>query len=127
MRVSTGLKGVEAEPSPPLEELRFQRCTWCSTVTFRARLLCPVCSSTDLRWERGPAAGKVCGVMQLGRKGHGPRTVMVVELGSGVRVRCEVEDAPIGLIAYGARVTAVEAAPNGVPVFRLDPVRDERW
>ncbi|MDI3408172.1 PhlB family protein [Streptomyces cavernicola] len=128
MRLSTGLKAREVDPSPPLEELRFQRCTWCSTVVFRTCLLCPVCASTDLPWQRGPATGKICGVIQVGRKGHGLRTDMVVELDNGVRVRCEVENAPIGLTAYGACVTAVGTAPNGMPLFRVDPVvREERW
>ncbi|WP_405904106.1 zinc ribbon domain-containing protein [Streptomyces sp. NBC_00656] len=38
-------------PPTTITELRFQRCARCRTVVFRTRLLCPACSSTDLRWK----------------------------------------------------------------------------
>lgn len=113
MYVRTVQRDAVTDPPPTVEELRFQRCTWCSTVVFSTCLLCPVCSSTDLRWERSPGSGKVCSTVEVRRKGQRPRTVAVVELRDGVRLRCELEGAPTGVPAYGAQVRAVEIATNG--------------
>ncbi|MFE2989693.1 Zn-ribbon domain-containing OB-fold protein [Streptomyces sp. NPDC059262] len=114
-------------PPSLVKELRFQRCTWCATVVFRTCLLCPTCSSTELRWERNPGSGKVCSAVEVRRKGQRPRMVAVVELRDGVRMRCLVEGmSGAGVTPFGAPVTVVEVAQDGIPVFRLDPVRSER-
>ncbi|OIJ68259.1 Zn-ribbon domain-containing OB-fold protein [Streptomyces mangrovisoli] len=109
-------------------ELRYQRCTWCSTVVFRTVLLCPTCSSTELCWSTSPGHGTVSGVVEVRRKGHRPRMVAVVELADGVRMRCLVKGmSPCAVTPFGASVSIVEVAPDGIPVFRLDPLRRERW
>ncbi|MEE4496234.1 Zn-ribbon domain-containing OB-fold protein [Streptomyces sp. BE230] len=114
-------------PPSTVTELRLQRCTWCSTVVFRTCLLCPTCSSTELRWMCSPGTGKVVNAVEVRRKGHRPRMMAVVELGDGVRVRCEVEDirGGGGVAPFGTSVSIVEIGPNGMPLFRLDPVRSE--
>lgn len=115
-------------PPATVTELRLQRCTWCSTVVFRTCLLCPACSSTDLRWMCSPGTGKVVSAVEIRRKGQPPGTLAVVELGDGVRVRCEVEDSTgVGVAPSGAPVSIVEVRQDGMPLFRVDPVRSERW
>ncbi|MEU5979928.1 hypothetical protein [Streptomyces sp. NPDC047315] len=108
-------------PPTPVKELRFQRCDWCTTVVLRTSLLCPACSSTDLQWVCSEGRGKVCSAVEVRRKGHRPRLVTVVDLGDGIRMRATVEGAPPGLTPYGAAVSVREIAPDGLPVFRLDP------
>lgn len=127
MYVRTVERQAPFGPPSIITELRFQRCTWCQTVVFRSRLLCPVCSSTELRGERSVGRGKVCSSVEVLHKGQRPRPVAVVELQDGVRMRCELEGGSSGASPYGAAVSVVEIAPDGLPVFRLDPVKSERW
>lgn len=108
-------------PPKPVTELRFQRCTWCATVVLRTSLLCPACASTDLRWVRSEGRGTVCSAVEVRRKGHRPRMVAVVDLGEGIRMRATVEGAPPGMTPFGAAVSVREIAPDGLPVFRVDP------
>ncbi|MFD0112531.1 Zn-ribbon domain-containing OB-fold protein [Streptomyces sp. NPDC058320] len=119
----------EAPIGPPstIRELRFQRCTWCSTIVFRTCLLCPTCASTDLHWERSEGRGKICSAVEVRRKGQRRRMVTVVELREGVRMRCEVEGAATGFTPVGTPVSVSEIAPDAIPVFSLDSVTAERW
>ncbi|MFI6878861.1 Zn-ribbon domain-containing OB-fold protein [Streptomyces sp. NPDC050400] len=128
MYVRTVQRAQMIGPPTTDTELRFQRCTWCSTVVFRTVLLCPTCSSTELRWSRSPGHGTVSSAVEVRRKGQRPRMVAVVELADGVRMRCLVEGVSGGAVTpFGASVSVVEVASDGIPVFRLDPVRGERW
>ncbi|MER7717710.1 OB-fold domain-containing protein [Streptomyces flaveolus] len=113
----------EAFIGPPkvATELRLQQCTWCATIVLRTSLLCPACASTELRWVRSEGRGKVCSAVEVRRKGQRPRMVAVVDLGDGIRLRATVEGAPAGTTPYGAPVTVREIAPDGLPVFRVDP------
>ncbi|MFI7008771.1 hypothetical protein [Streptomyces sp. NPDC050145] len=127
MRVPIGRRETMGDSLPSQVELSFQRCSWCSTVLFHTCLLCPVCASTDLRRESGPVTGRIVTIEQLGRHGHPARTLTVVELRDGVRVRCEVEGVQAGITEPGTPVNVVGVAPNGVPTFRVTPVKSERW
>ncbi|WP_392756262.1 Zn-ribbon domain-containing OB-fold protein [Streptomyces sp. LN590] len=127
MYVRTVQRQAPIGPPSSVRELRFQRCTWCSTIVFRTCLLCPTCASTDLHWERSEGRGRVCSSVEVRRKGQRRRMVTVVELREGVRMRCEVEGAVGGLTPFGAPVSVSEIAPDGMPVFSLDPVKGERW
>lgn len=110
-------------PPSAIKELRFQRCTWCSTVVFRPCLLCPTCSATELRWERRPGRGRVCSAVKTRKKGQRPRMVTIVDLGDGVHVRCEVEGTGFRSVPRAAEAGVVEIAPDGTPVFRPEPAR----
>ncbi|MFC9614264.1 Zn-ribbon domain-containing OB-fold protein [Streptomyces sp. NPDC056938] len=124
MYVSTVQRQAPMGPPATLTELRFQSCMWCSTVSFRTCLLCPTCSSTALKWERSLGTGKVCSAVEVRKKGQRRRMVAIIQLEGGVRMRGMVEGVSAGeVVPFGAGVTVVAIAEDGVPVFRLDPVR----
>jgi uncharacterized protein len=97
-------------------ELRFQRCRWCGTSTFR-RSLCPTCASTDLTWERSTGDGVV--VRRHVPAEHNTSTVTMDE---GFTVICRVSGTPPEAVFAGARVHIVNADapdPQGLPVVEL--------
>lgn len=110
-------------------ELRFQRCRWCQTPVFR-RLLCPVCASTDLAYERSGDIGVVRHVTIVGRSNGAPRALAIIDMSEGFRVQATVSAVPPDMVHIGAQVRlAADAGPNARElVFRLCdvPRGDER-
>lgn len=125
------VKTVEHEalvgPPKTVTELCFQRCTWCTTAVLRTSLLCPVCASTDLEWVSSKGRGRIHGSVTVRRQGARPRTMAVVDLGDGVRLRGAVDGVAPGLAPYGAPVSVLEITPDGVPVFELEPPLRDDW
>ncbi|MFF2777401.1 Zn-ribbon domain-containing OB-fold protein [Streptomyces sp. NPDC058052] len=125
------LRTVEREtfigPPKTITELCFQRCAWCATAVLRTSLLCPICASTDLKWVSSEGRGKVHGFVTIRRQGARPRTMAVVDLGDGIKLRASLEGAALDLASHGAPVSVLRIAPDGLPVFALDrPPREDR-
>ena len=86
------------------EELRFQRCSACSTWRHLPRLRCAACGSPDFRWERSSGRGRVYSWTVTHQSpmsafaARAPFAVLVVELDEGVRmVAGLVEASPAAL------------------------------
>ncbi|WP_377267449.1 Zn-ribbon domain-containing OB-fold protein [Peterkaempfera sp. SMS 1(5)a] len=109
-----------------LGELRFQRCDWCSTSLLRPRLLCAVCGSTELTWQRSTGRGRVVGSRQAPRKGHSPLTAVLVELDEGFSMESRLVSSTPAIVPVGARVRfgLVGEGAGARPVFRLE---DTDW
>jgi uncharacterized OB-fold protein len=84
-------------------ELYFQRCSWCRTAVFR-RLLCPICASTDLPWERSGGMGVVRHITVVGRSTGAPRALAIIEMSEGFRLRSRIIGVPPENVRVGALV-----------------------
>ncbi|MFE7135754.1 Zn-ribbon domain-containing OB-fold protein [Streptomyces sp. NPDC057638] len=91
--------------------LLYQRCRWCATVCFR-RLLCPVCSSSELESAPSEGDGVVLRSAVVHRQGRGPRNESLVRFPEGFVFRCQVIGVAPQLVWVGARV---RLAPGGDP------------
>jgi uncharacterized OB-fold protein len=100
-------------------ELYFQRCNWCRTAVFQ-RLLCPVCTSTDMSGERSEGVGVVRHVAVVGRSTGTPHALAIIEMSEGFRLRARVVAALPDTVRTGARVRlATDATPGvGELIFR---------
>lgn len=108
-----------AEPAEPEDggELRFQRCRWCGTPSFR-RSICPTCASTDMMWERSSGEGVL-----VRRHIPASRNTSTVTMDEGFTVVCRVSGIPPEAVPTGARVhiVSVVATENpDLPVVELD-------
>ncbi|NBM16971.1 Zn-ribbon domain-containing OB-fold protein [Streptomyces sp. GC420] len=112
-------QGEHAADAPALEGLRFQRCRWCGTATFN-RLLCPVCSSSDLRTEISEGKGVVRRSTVLHRNTPSARNESLIEMAEGFTVRGRVLGAPAA-VRPGDRVhlSSAEDPVRREPVFQL--------
>lgn len=88
-------------------ELYFQRCRWCRTAFFH-RLLCPICASPDLDWEHSSGTGVVRQATVVRRSNGALRTVGLIDMAEGFRLRATLSG-----------VTADHVRPG--TVVRLDP------
>ncbi|MBH5333658.1 OB-fold domain-containing protein [Streptomyces pactum] len=88
-------------------ELYFQRCRWCRTAVYH-RLLCPVCASPDLDWEHSSGTGVVRQATVVRRSTGTLRTVGLIDMAEGFRLRATLSG-----------VTADHVRPG--TVVRLDP------
>ncbi|MFH8371611.1 Zn-ribbon domain-containing OB-fold protein [Streptomyces sp. NPDC018031] len=88
-------------------ELYFQRCRWCRTAVFH-RLLCPICASPDMDWEHSSGTGVVRQATVVRRSNGSLRTVGVIDMAEGFRLRATLSG-----------VTADRVRPG--TVVRLDP------
>ncbi|MFJ9855545.1 Zn-ribbon domain-containing OB-fold protein [Streptomyces sp. NPDC101150] len=101
-------------------KLYFQRCRWCRTAVFR-RLLCPVCANTDMVGERSAGVGAIHHIAVVGRSTGAPRTLAIIEMGEGFRLRARIVGTPPGAVHVGNLVELAmggEAAPREL-LFRL--------
>ena len=87
-------------------ELRFQRCSECNGATHTPAMLCAVCASRDLRWERSSGVGEIYSWTVVGRPATPafvtPYVPIVVSMAEGwnilsALVGCEPEAVAIGL------------------------------
>ncbi|MEV4334632.1 OB-fold domain-containing protein [Streptomyces sp. NPDC049597] len=108
-------------------ELYFQRCRWCHTAAFR-RLLCPVCASTDLAWERSAGTGVVRHLTVVGRSTGNPRVLAIIDMREGFWLRSRVIGVSPGAVRVGAVVRlAVDGGPEAHELtFRLGDVPPPR-
>lgn len=108
-------------------ELYFQRCRWCRTAAFR-RLLCPVCASTDLVWERSDGTGVVRHLTVVGRSTGTPRVLAIIDMREGFWLRSRVIGVSPGAVRVGAVVRlAVDGGPEPHELtFRLGDVPSPR-
>ena len=94
-------------------ELRFQRCSDCSTWRHVPRERCGECGSASFRWERSSGRGRVFTWVVANRSMHPaftsdpPIAPVVVETDEGVRLVSEVVDCPPADLAIGMRVEVV--------------------
>ncbi|MFI2367529.1 Zn-ribbon domain-containing OB-fold protein [Streptomyces sp. NPDC018833] len=104
-------------------ELYFQRCRWCRTAAFR-RLLCPVCASTDLAWERSAGTGVVRHLAVVGRNTGTPQVLAIIDMREGFWLRSRVIGVSPGTVRVGAVVRlAVDGGPGPQELaFRLGDV-----
>jgi uncharacterized OB-fold protein len=108
-------------------ELRFQRCTSCSSWRHVPREMCAECGSTDWEWAKSTGRGTVFTWTTVVRALHPafqedvPMAPAVVELEEGVRLLSNVVDCPPEELAIGMPVEVVfeEASPEiTLPKFR---------
>jgi uncharacterized OB-fold protein len=94
-------------PEGPVEvkdgTLHFQRCCWCNTPSFR-RLLCPACGCTDLTWEPSTGTGVIRRVTVVGRNAGKPRSLAVIAMDEGFRLRARIIGTAPERIHQGALV-----------------------
>ncbi|MFE5858365.1 Zn-ribbon domain-containing OB-fold protein [Streptomyces sp. NPDC056500] len=83
--------------------LTYQRCRWCGTASFR-RLLCPVCSSSEFRFERGPGHGVVVESTVVHRYSGSARNESLVRFPAGFVFRCRIVGAAPCDVRAGMRV-----------------------
>ncbi|WP_084719238.1 Zn-ribbon domain-containing OB-fold protein [Streptacidiphilus carbonis] len=108
---------IHQPPSTP-ETLSFQRCSWCASPVFPARLLCPVCGSAELTCEQSRGTGRV-----HNNRGHRnsdtQQTALTVELDEGIRIMAVVEGVAFNSVDVGARVRfhGMRTGPDPLPVF----------
>ena len=108
-------------------ELRFQRCSTCSTWRHMPRESCPACGSFDWSWERSTGKGRVYSWTVVHRALHPgfaadvPYAVAIIELDEGVRLVSQV----VGLAPEALRLDLpVEVAFEAVtPEVRLPKFR----
>lgn len=82
-------------PSP----LHFQRCRSCGAAVHYPRVLCPLCGSTELGWERSAGEGTVYSTTTVFTR-DGEYDVSLVDLDEGYRVMTTIA----GGAEIGARV-----------------------
>ncbi|MFD7552635.1 Zn-ribbon domain-containing OB-fold protein [Streptomyces sp. NPDC059578] len=107
--------------------LPYQRCRWCGTPSFR-RLLCPVCSSSDLESERSTGEGVVVRSMVVHRYTRLARNESLVRFPEGFIFRCRVVGTEPHLVWVGARVRyaadpGTDPTSGEVVVELCDPAR----
>lgn len=91
-------------------QLVLQRCASCERAVWFPRVLCPHCSSTDLRWEPASGTGAVYAVSVQHRPGtpqmkdRVPYAVVLVELDEGVRMMSNVVGCAASEVTVGQRV-----------------------
>ncbi|MER5490589.1 Zn-ribbon domain-containing OB-fold protein [Streptomyces sp. NPDC002454] len=109
------------------EETRlvYQRCRWCGTPSFR-RLLCPICSSSDLRPEHSTGEGVVVRSAVVHRYTRLARNESLVRFPEGFMFRCRVVGVEPHLVWVGARVryaadAGVDQTSGEVVVELCDP------
>lgn len=94
-------------------ELRFQRCTDCSTWRHVPRELCPVCGSWQWQWQRSSGRGTVFTWTTVARALHpafqqdAPYAPVVIEMEEGVRLVSAVIDCPPEQLQIGMPVDVV--------------------
>ncbi len=111
--------------------LVLQRCSSCSRVFHRPRLLCPACTSRDWAWEQSAGEGVVYAATTVTRpvgafRGEEPYTVVLVDLPEGARVTGRMAAVPgaSDAVAIGDRVRfALGADHEGGPRVEFEPVR----
>ncbi|KUJ68410.1 hypothetical protein ACZ90_19250 [Streptomyces albus subsp. albus] len=74
-------------------ELYYQRCRWCHTAVFH-RSLCPICASPDLDWEHSSGTGVVRHATVVRRSSGALRTVGVIDMAEGFRLRATLSVSP---------------------------------
>ncbi|WKX68885.1 Zn-ribbon domain-containing OB-fold protein [Streptomyces sp. XD-27] len=84
-------------------ELYFQRCRWCHTAAFH-RLLCPVCAATDMEWEASAGAGVVRQATVVRRSNGSLRTVAVIDMAEGFRLRATLSGVSADSVRPGTLV-----------------------
>lgn len=109
--------------------LVYQRCRWCGSVAFR-KLLCPVCSSSELEDALSTGEGVVIRSAVVHRYTRIARNESLVRFPEGFMYRCRVVGAAPHLIWVGARVRPV--AGTGLEAGELvvelcDSVRTTDW
>lgn len=101
-------------------ELRFQRCTRCSSAVFHPRVLCPGCGCGELVWHRSAGAGTVYSTTAV-RSRAGMHNVALVDLDEGFRMMSRIDDVEPDQLTIGSRVAFAVAHVEQTPVavFRL--------
>lgn len=112
--------GSEAPPWLREGELFFQRCRWCRTASFRL-LLCPVCGSNDLVWERSDGIGHIRRVRVVYRRKRPQRVYALIRMAEGFHVRSAVAGGTPWIPYVGAQAQLASDAtdPSGDLVFEL--------
>lgn len=100
--------------------LHFQRCRWCRTASFR-RLLCPVCASPDMAWERSCGTGVIHRLAVVGQSGGAPRVLATVDMSEGFQLRARIIGAAPVTVRVGNQVELATEAGLGPQelLFRL--------
>lgn len=114
-------------------ELRYQRCTECSTVIFPARSHCHSCAGLDLEWLISAGNGTVHTRTTTREHSHpyfkarAPYTIGLVDLDEGFRMLAELEPGD-GDLKPGARVHVTWEQHDGlcIPIFATGEVPEER-
>ncbi|MER7084072.1 hypothetical protein SAMN02982929_02473 [Saccharopolyspora kobensis] len=96
-------------------ELRFQRCRKCSAAVFQPRVLCPVCGSDDLAWQRSSGRGVVYSTTAV-RTREGAHNVALVDLDEGFRMMSRIEGVAADQVVIGTRVRLAVVEQDGQPV-----------
>lgn len=99
--------------------LTYQRCRWCGTASFR-RLLCPVCSSSEFRFECGPGHGFVVESTVVHRYSGAARNESLVRFPEGFVFRCRIVGAPPCDIRAGMRVRPAAGQDPGAGEIVLE-------
>lgn len=90
-------------------ELYFQRCRWCHTAAYH-RLLCPICASTDLDWERSSGSGLVRHTTVVRRPNGALRTIAVIDMAEGFRLRATLAGVAPDTVRPGTTVSLDSSA-----------------
>jgi uncharacterized OB-fold protein len=111
-------------------ELLLQRCDNCHNYRYPPQVICPVCFSTDSKWEKANGRGEVY-TFTVVRRALGPDwedavpyTIGVIQLDEGVRmvsnvVDCKPEDVRVGM---KVAVTFDDVTENvALPKFKPTP------
>lgn len=106
-------------------ELRVQRCDGCDRYVFNPALVCPFCTSPDLRWRVSSGRGRVHTMTTVHRAPtpgvQTPYVVAVIELEEGWYMLSNVVGRAPGDVRIGmpVRVDFVDVSDEvSLPVFR---------
>ena len=110
------------------DELAVQECSDCGLLRHYPQEGCASCGSPDFTWRRVSGRGEIHSYTVTHRAFHPawaehvPYVVATIELEEGVRVVCDLLDAPPDAVAIGQRVEAYfETMPGQgrMPRFRI--------
>ena len=108
-------------------ELRFQRCSGCSTFRHVPRELCAECGSFDWEWARSSGKGTLFSFTLVARALNRvfasavPYAAAIIELEEGVRILANVVDCPPDQLRIGMALRVdLERQTDTItlPVFR---------
>jgi len=104
------------------------RCTSCTSVVWYPRAHCPVCFSTELKWEEMSGRGTVYSYSIVAKgngrwKESGPYVVAYVELAEGPRILTNIVNVTPSEVHINMPVTAVfDTGDDGRVLLRFTSV-----